>query len=229
MGRLLAELKRGSCGARLEDYLEPSKFRTIVRATKETCKYDEDANKYGTLSLALKLGNSLKKCSKILKARKLQSGEDTSVINDFMDLLCMDWNDAVSRRARNTLEEERWNKEPLIPLTEDLHVLKQFLDAQMETLKEELIGYPTPASHKSFGKVVLTRLILFNRRRQGESGRMSVASFKKDDQVQMTSELKSSLSLLENHLANSLSRVVIKGKRGRGMPVLLTPEVQEGM
>ena len=229
LGRLLHELQREDSGARLEDYLQSPKFLTIVQATKEISKYDNDVNKYGAPSLAMKLGQDLKKCGKILKARKLQSGEDTTSVNDFMDLLSMDWNDSVSRRARTTLEEERWNKEPLIPLTEDLHTLQRFLDAKMETLKQKLTEHPTTDAHKAYGEVVLTRLILFNRRRQGEAGRVSVDALRKADHVEMTSELKETLSPLENHLSNSLSRVVIKGKRGRGVPLLLTPEVRDGM
>ena len=96
----------------------------------------------------------------------------------------MEWCDAVSKRALTSLEERKWNKEPLVPLTEDLHMMPKFLDDKLKTLKSHLADDPTPEGHKAFAEVLLARLILFNRRRQGEAGRMSVEAFEKADHVQ---------------------------------------------
>ena len=229
LGRLVCELRKDDPGATLAHFLEPAGFNAIVCAVRQICKFDSDTNKYGTPSLALKLGHSMKKCASIVKARKLREGEDTCDINNFLDLVQMEWNDAVSGHALRTLEEGRYNKEELMPLTEDVHTLQKFLDAQIETLQRSLLDDPSPVTHKAFAEVILTRLLLFNRRRQGEAGRMKIDVFEEASQVQMTSELRGTLSPLEDHLSSSLARVVIKGKRGRGVPVLLTPEVCNGM
>ena len=85
----------------------------------------------------------------------------------------------MSGHALRTLEKGRYNKEELMPLTEDVHTLQKFLDAQIETLKRSLMDDPSPGTYKAFAEVILTRLLLFNRRQQGEAGRMKIDVFGK--------------------------------------------------
>lgn len=75
-------------------------------------------------------------------------------------------------------------------------------------------------------RVTLTQLILFNRRRQGETSKMKLDDF---NGKHSTSEpdVMDSLSPWERKLCTVLQRIEIVGKRGRTVPVILLAQVKK--
>lgn len=72
-------------------------------------------------------------------------------------------------------------------------------------------------------KLTMTRIILFNRRRVGEVSKMPLKNFLQRDEWYAFEEL--GLSTYEKRLCKYFRRVELKGKRGRKVAVLLTPDV----
>ena len=66
------------------------------------------------------------------KARTIQEGTDEKQLDGFIQLIGMEWCDEVSRQAHTTLYEEKWNREDLLPLTEDLIKLQHHLSEKIE-------------------------------------------------------------------------------------------------
>ena len=229
LGRLLIQVRKRCSASVLTDCISPDKFPEVAAAVRELAAYDSAGNTYGVPSLALKVGQSLVKCALILKAERIQKGEDTTRVCRFLDLYDLEWTDQVARGALTTLKEKRWNKPPLIPLTRDVQKLQQYLDTELASRKARLQDEASPVTHKAFAEVVLSRLMLFNRRRQGEAGRMTIEDFSKRRAPKADDDVVDCLSPLEKQLAASLTRVVIKGKKGRGVPVLLTDDLQSGI
>ena len=237
LGRLLKNLrehetKHGDQNARktdLKDYLTPDRFCDVTMAVKRISSYGSLENRYRVPSLALKIGQSLVKCALIMKAENIQSGKDSFQIDKFLELYHLEWTDQVARGALATLKEKRWNNPPLIPLTRDIQKLQTYLDEEMSARRTELENRASASAHKAFAEVVLARLMLFNRRRQGEAGRMRIADFTARRAPNPDDDIVDSLSPLEKQLASSLTRVVIRGKKGRGVPVLLTMDLLSGI
>ena len=190
--------------------------------------YDSVENRYRVPSLALKVGQSLVKCVLIVKAELIQSSKDSSKVDKFMELNNLEWTDQVARGALATLKEKRWNN-PLIPLTRDIQKLQTYLDEEMADRRTKLENEPSATTHKAYAEVVLARLMLFNRRRPGKAGRMRLTDFTARRASNPDDDVVDSLSPLEKQLAASLTRVVIRGKKGRGVPVLLTAHLQSGI
>ena len=229
LGRLLVVLREREPNAQLRDFFVPERFSDLTAAVRELCSFSADKNKYGIPSLALKLGHSISKCAGIVKANKIERGEDVEPVTRFMELKQLEWTDQISRRALTTLTEDKWNRPELLPLTEDLKKLQMCLDSAIASKKAELETNPSARSYKEFSEALLARIILFNRRRQGEAGRMTVEGYNQSHKADPQDAIGHSLSPLEKHLTATLTRVVIKGKRGRGVPVLLTAEVKDGI
>ena len=76
------------------------------------------------------------------------------------------WTDDVSRQARSTLTEDKWNRNDL-PLT-DLLLLQKHLTAEIEVGVRGLRDAPTGENHRVQSEATLARVLLCDQRRQGE-------------------------------------------------------------
>ncbi|KAJ8306755.1 hypothetical protein KUTeg_015692, partial [Tegillarca granosa] len=250
LGRLLIEIKKTTPGC-LRGLLKPSMFPKIIAAVKSLTGYDEKSQAYLIPSLALKLGSSLKKCAKILKAEALINGDDvvSKAADDFFDLCEMEWPDQVSTIALKNLKEKKWNKPEFLPVVQDIALLHNYLKEMASQLRKKLIS-PSEISTDSdeetetdgkneemikktrtgfwyqLAKVSLTQIILFNRRRSGEASRIKIDNYYAAG-TEYNEDIRSVLSEVERKLLDHLNRFVIRGKRGNKVPVLLTNEMKE--
>ncbi|GAA6107915.1 uncharacterized protein LOC113662066 isoform X1 [Tachysurus ichikawai] len=72
-------------------------------------------------------------------------------------------------------------------------------------------------------------VILFNRRREGEVSKLSLTAFTLRDTSLTHPDVELALTDLETKLYKHFQRIEIKGKRGRKVPVLLTPDMVTSM
>lgn len=81
-----------------------------MNAVKYLAGFDEENETYRIPTLALKLGTSLKKCAKIVKAQALLKGDISKKkkdADDFYELCEIEWNDTVSATSLKTLKEKK--------------------------------------------------------------------------------------------------------------------------
>ncbi|XP_037081624.1 uncharacterized protein LOC119102382 [Pollicipes pollicipes] len=221
LGRLLLELNAPSPGSALEMFIHPAKFMEVAGAVKNLAGVKE--GKYHNPSLALRLGYALSECAGVLKTRGITYEDATlrTAADDFLLLYQRDWKLHVSSRALTTLQERKWNKPVDLPLNADVQsVTKEVQDelVQAQRLLEE------ERSIKNYVKLsgaALASIILFNRRRPGEASRLTVRSYTERDQT-LNEDVLQHLSPLERELCHSLGHVVVRGKKGGDVPIMLT-------
>lgn len=118
MGRLLLQMRsiRPSINC-LSETIDPKVFDDVVRAVKKIAGMDESSGKYKTPSLALKVGHSLKKCSRILMAEALKNGDtgQKERAEQFGELCSLEWAEKVSTGALKTLYTAKRNRPTIIP------------------------------------------------------------------------------------------------------------------
>ena len=218
----------------LTDVIVPARFSNVaVAATRKLCKFNVETNTYETPSLAMKLGHLLKKCARIKKSDSLISGNemDEKDADGFLTLLQNDWTDAISSRALQTLKENKLTStEPVVPLTEDIMTLQNYLKSQTATLEEALDKSFTKQDYDELNQITLARVVLFNRRRGGETQRVTLKAYQSKLLTPSTpEEIVESLSPVEKMMCKTFSRIQIRGKKGRTVPVLLTPEIEKSI
>ena len=76
------------------------------------------------------------------------------------------------------LYEGKWNRADLLPLTEDLVKLQHHIPDVIEASLRKMKNDPTSNDHRALSEATLS-LLLFNRRRQGEVGRLETKDFEK--------------------------------------------------
>lgn len=230
LGRLLIELKISIPGQKLTEFLKPQFFDLITRSVLKVSKSGEQGE---TPSLALKLGHSLKKCAQILKSQYLMKEDfDTAqTVQTFITLLENDWADSVSHHALEELKSRKANRPSLLPLTEDIKTLTQFLDRQISAVRKALEANSTCCGiWKELAELLMCQIIFFNRKRAGEIERLKTVSCQhilNDEYVEQNIDetLLLSLSKFEQSLVKKFTRIETRGKRGRTVAVILTPSM----
>ncbi|XP_053390953.1 uncharacterized protein LOC123563710 [Mercenaria mercenaria] len=176
----------------------------------------------------MKIRHLLKKCVRIEKSAALIAGdsERSKQANDFLGLIEDEWTDEVSCCALQTLKQNKMNKAQALPLTEDIMKLQDHLQTLTNTSVATLKVEFSKSAFDLLNQVTLARLVLFNRRRGGETQRVSLEAYESKHSKDSTlKEVQESLSPVEKMLCATFSRIEIRGKKGRTVPVLITPEL----
>lgn len=146
----------------------------------------------------------------------------------FIHLLEANWRFDVSSQAANDLNIQKFNKITIVPLASDLKLLKDHLILKAkEALRLLQQDSGNAVAFNNLLETIYCRTILLNRKRPGELQRMLVHTYssinKKADSYE---EFKEAVSETEKILLKNMKRVVIRGKRGRGVPVIFSTDMQ---
>lgn len=131
---------------KLEDLLVPPMFKLAGDAAKKACGYTKSKYRYDRPSLAVKPGHSLKTVGDIMIGHYVKAEDEAAAnrVRSFLGLVRSEWNHYVSHHARINLEENKWNKTEMIPLTEDVIKLQNYLKSMEENAREKLKEVPDP-------------------------------------------------------------------------------------
>ncbi|XP_051502746.1 uncharacterized protein LOC127411307 isoform X2 [Myxocyprinus asiaticus] len=227
MGRLIHNARKVTTLKKMKDCINPKKYMETVKAVKYTCGYDSETNKFLIPSLANKLGNTLVKVSKLLKAQGLISNntELLKKASEFQDIHQEKWNEMISATALRNNSEAKWNVPTLMPFTEDVQKMHTYLSQLQDEWYNSLSESSSTKAWLELAKVCLAQMILFNRHREGEVASMPLSAFSSRDTSDPHENVDWALSEVEKKLCRHFSRIVTRGKRGQPVPILLTPEM----
>ncbi|XP_067312125.1 uncharacterized protein [Pseudorasbora parva] len=231
LGRLLICAREVSPLRSIKELVNPQNFMHTINAVKRAGGYNEETHVFEKASVAVKLGQSLNKIAMLIESYSTISGDEETgkMANSFQQLYHSRWPEYISTTARRTLEEAKWNSPQLLPFTEDVKLLHVYLDEQEKTHRKLLLTQPSSQHWGKLAKITLTQVMLFNRRREGEVSQMPLSAYTSSKQSQAHPDISMALTDLENKLCQYFKRVEIRGKRGRKVPVLLTPSMQESI
>lgn len=198
---------------------------------KHVAGHMPETDTYKSPSLATKLGHSLTKISELVESTALVEGDSdlAKEASNFRQIYDARWHELVSAAAYRTLEESKWNSPLLLPFTEDVKLLHSYLDEKEQDYRNALSNESSAQNWSKLAKVTLTQVILFNRRREGEVSKMSLSAFILREKSDPHEDINEALSELERKLCQYFQRIEIRGKRGRKVPVLLTPEMLKSL
>ena len=167
LSRLLIELRSlDPKGKHLADFIKPSKFDIVVSAVKNVCFWrasdEKQPSSFGTPSLALKLGNSLRKCAAVIRGIAIRRAdkERKDEVNSYLELHDAEWAEKVTASALTTLHERKFNKPEILPLTSDLVKLRDFQLKELPRLVAELEKETTNTNWRKLAEVCLANTIL---------------------------------------------------------------------
>ncbi|XP_067297785.1 uncharacterized protein lcorl isoform X4 [Pseudorasbora parva] len=227
-GQLVLQVKRNGKLKEVSDFFVPANFPHVIEAVHSVSGLNEETTTYKAPSLALKLGHNLKKLANIVESEAMMSGDQT-VLNNvraFKQICDTKWGACVSSQALQNLCEVKWNSPLLLPFAEDIKKMHQYLDRQTKVYQTKLQEQPSNKNWAELAKMTLCQVVLFNYGR-GVS-KMSLNAFTLRDTLTHP-DVELSLSDLEKKLCKHFQRIGIKGKQGRKVPILLTPDMLTSM
>lgn len=169
----------------------------------------------------------LKKIGVILTAEYIKSREPDKKkdVEEFMTLMTNDYGSSINYIATETLIKNRRQKKIRIPITEDIRKLTCYLNEKMKQYYEELSKNFTYTSWRNLAEVTLTNTQIFNRKRAGEMERLQISDFISKSSISKDDEDYRSLTKQQQKCAEEYSRVEIKGKQNRTVPILLNNQM----
>ncbi|XP_023821816.1 uncharacterized protein LOC110013576 isoform X1 [Oryzias latipes] len=230
-GRLVLQAKRCGKLKRMSDFFLPSNFPHVIKAVHMVAGFNQETSTFKKPSLALKLGHNLKKMANIVEYEAMVAGDEETInnIHMFKQICETKWSELVSSQALRNMSEAKWNAPHLLPFAEDVKQMHDYIAKQRKECQANLEAEPSKKHWADLAKITLCEVIIFNRRREGEVSKMYLHSFTLRDTSQSHPDLELALTDLEKKLCNHFQRIEIRGKRGRKVPILLTPEVVTSM
>lgn len=139
------------------------------------------------------------------------------------------WKFDIASQALTQLNQDKWNAPELLPFTQDVLSLHSLLSMKQQENVKALKEKSSTSHWRELAKVTLTQVILFNCRRSGEVSRMPLSVYLNRDTPETHDDVNLALTVLEQKLCKHFVRITIVGKRGRKVPVLLTPLMRESI
>ncbi|KAK4882326.1 hypothetical protein RN001_005645 [Aquatica leii] len=219
--------------------LKPKNFDILLEATKTVARFDKNHDTFNSPTYAMNIATSLKQCCDIAIMENLKrkyvnvsvsTAEIESDLKTLIHLINANWKFEISSQAGNDLNVNKWNKISIIPLAQDLKTLKEYLIKIGNRAASNI--NQSSGTHKDFQNLiesVYCRVILSNRRRPGELQRLLLHTYETfaTSDNQNYEEFEETVTPTEKNLMRTFKRVVIRRKRGRGVPILFSRDVQE--
>lgn len=239
-GRFLLEIRKLGEYTDILSTLKPMHFDNVIEATKNISRFQIDSKAFGAASLALHFGTTLKKltdlATKMILRNKIPNFtgdfETTLVeLKRFRKLIDTQWTTELGSLALKNLNEKAAMKPQLLPLTEDIIKLKNFVEEKSKKAYELLKTTKTIEHYKTLVETTLILTILHNRKRVGDIQYLQQDSYREqirhDSNITRQSELTLSLSENEKILTQHYLRIVAIGKGSRAVTLLIPKNLQK--
>jgi len=129
------------------------------------------------------------------------------------------------RASHRTLKTRQYNRPLCIPLAEDITALNTYLQKRIQAFLD--LTLPDTENLQLLQKHLLCLVFAFNRRRTAEASRLTVKSVNETKTGDLNKDIVEHLSQFEQKLARVLTRIEVRGKKGRTVPILLTPLMKQ--
>lgn len=229
-GRLLFAIKEKNPDVTdFASIYNPKFYRSVVAGIRKLAKFNEISNEVGYPSTAMECTALIKDMRLCLEVSYITQGKavEQKITKDFLTLMKADIGISINRVATDTLFENRRNKKQNIPTTDDIKLLTQYIDTnRRKSFKILSAGFSTE-EWKNLVRLTCGSIIVNNRKRVGEIKNILITDFNNIEKVDVENQTLDTLPGQEKETVKQISRIVVRGKLGRTVPILLKPDVME--
>lgn len=211
----------------LASIFQPKLYDSVIEAVRVVGRFDMITNEFKSPSTAAACVTQIRQIGDLLIGVfiRREDRENQLKTKNFIKLLNIEAGTTINRPINDARAKTKRQKIDRIPTTEDVKLLAEFVDRSIEvyfTRLSEEYSYP---DFVRLCELTMVSIIVFNRRRIGETQNIVLSDFfcRESLDHQMTSKL----SDVDKKAALKYSRMKVRGKLGRPVPVLIKPEIEK--
>lgn len=207
----------------------PKYYDSVVAAIKVIAEYDTSTHLFKHPAVASSIVTAVRQIAEILIAEYIKQDDEErqKKTENFLKLFDSDINASILKAVSNTLAKMRRDKDINLPSMEDVKLLFEYLELERTACFERLSQNYSYADWVKLSELTMATIIVFNRRRTGETENIEISNFGKREVFNENTyqQLYSTLSDDSERLADHFRRMKIRGKKGRTVSVLLKPKL----
>ena len=216
----------------LASFLKPTYYDTCIQVVNRMGKYNEKIQLFEHLATAEAVGMLMTEVCKMwsIECVKRNLPEKKVEVDLFLKVHELEFNKKIGKTVSESQAEMARTKKIELPSARDVQKLHYYLQTKRRAAYNDLMenGF----SINSFYMLLETTLIsiqMFNRRRAGEIERLKRVHFELLEKLDEKShpELYQQLGSASKKYLQKYSRMLIRGKKNRTVPILLTDETRD--
>lgn len=211
--------------SQLSDLFDSVHYESFQKAVNIIGKYNSETDLFDTPANASTLGTLVQELAKIWddECTILRNIEGLQRLEYFRKLFTSRFSSLVSKTVSESQAEMQRTKKIVLPDKEDIKLYIFLCDRRIEAynnLKNTGYDYIT---WLILLETTLLSIQVFNRRRSGEIERLKIEQYKNIEKIDSSTnpDLMKSLSNKAVDLVNKYSRILLRGKKNRTVPILL--------
>ncbi|XP_037049773.1 uncharacterized protein LOC119084041 [Bradysia coprophila] len=208
----------------------PKHYKTLIEAINAVGKFNPATNEFGAPATSASAITSVKQIGSVLKCEYIQreKSEHVKRTDDFLFLMESQYTSIINKRVKESQLVKKRMKDHKIPSNEDVRLFSLYVNREREKYLKELSANYSLKNWVKLSELTIASIIVFNRRRTGESQNIHVCDFNHCESVNETSNeaLFTSLSEKAKEVVRLFSRMKVRGKKGViNVSVLLQADV----
>lgn len=232
IGRVLRALKTiEPAVSELAHLYIPRHYDRVVDAIRAVARVDEVRCEFVAPATASKAVTAIRKIGKLLHVQYIMQDnrEKQRITQDFLTVMNSDMHISINKMVNETQSRIARQRKVILPSSDDVKLLADYIDAERIACFSELSESFTFKNWRRLTELTMSSIIVFNRRRAGDTQNILDEDFETKEiyNEDTNGELLSSLPEQSKQIANQYSRMKVRGKLNRTVPVLLKADVEE--
>lgn len=200
-GRILQSLK--SIDPEVNDFesiYHPKYYDSLIEAIKTLAKFNDQTAEFITPACASTAVTVVRHIGKLLIAEyiKRDQADDQRRAENFLKLLDTDAGTTIGKAVTETQARMRREKKVILPSTEDVKCLSLYVDSQRNSWYDRLASSFTYKNWLELAKYTMVSIMIYNRRRTGDTQYIGVADFNNREFMNDNSNKELFAALSEN-------------------------------
>lgn len=234
IARFLNELKRIEPQVTdLATLYHPKFFDQTVEAIQAVARFNDDDNHYGAPCTATSCVTAIKQIGALLIREyiKLDDQEKQRLTKNFLTVMDTDIFDIINKTANENQSEMKRRRVVLLPTLNDLQLLNKYIQSESNYFYNELLKSFDYGQWLQLLKLTMISILVFNRKRVGDTENILLEEFKCRESLNENTnqQLFASLSTEAKEVARCYSRMRVRGKKDRIVPVLLKQSMEASL
>lgn len=232
IGRVLMALKKIEPEVtELAKFLVPKYYDIVVDAIRSVARVDEVRNEFVAPATASSCVTAIRQICQMVAVEyiKKDDQENQRLTRDFLTIMNADMHISINKMVNETQSRMARQRKVILPSSDDVKRLVDYIEAERSASFSVLSKCFDFKEWRRLTELSMASIIVFNRRRVGDTQNILDEDFACKEMItdETHEELLSMLPEQSKRIAKQYSRMKVRGKKNRTVPVLLKANIAD--